>query len=91
MPGVGGADRLRLSLVAEGGRTPPQPVPVEALVDGQPIGRVEVGSAAEHVLETARDPAAGDAPRVECLKDMLRFQDKAIVSLLVMLKGEKKG
>jgi quercetin dioxygenase-like cupin family protein len=30
------------------------------------------------------DPAAGDAPRVECLKDMLRFQEKAIVSRMLV-------
>ena len=47
-PGLGGADRLRLSLVAEAGRTPPQSVPVEVLIDGRPVGRIEVASAAEH-------------------------------------------
>src|SRR5688500_6127644 len=56
VPGLGGVDRLRLSLVAESGRTPPQPVPVEVLVDGRSAGRIEVASAAEHVLEAARDP-----------------------------------
>ena len=63
-PGLGSADQLRLSLVAEAGRTPPQSVPVEVLIDGRPVGQV-VASAAEHTLEAARDPAAGDAAIVE--------------------------
>jgi hypothetical protein len=65
VPGLGGAERLRVTLAAEGGRTPPQPVPATVLVDGQPAAAIQVGPAAVQVVEATRGDAGADAAVVE--------------------------
>jgi 4-amino-4-deoxy-L-arabinose transferase-like glycosyltransferase len=54
VPGLGGAAWVRVTLLAEGGRTPPQPAPLTVLVDGAPAGVVAVGPAAEATIEAER-------------------------------------
>lgn len=60
VPGLGGAERLRLTLLAEAGRPDGQPVAATVTVDGVPAGALTIGSTAAVTLDVERPAPTRD-------------------------------
>jgi hypothetical protein len=64
-PGLGGAERLQVSLAVQAGRPDGRAVPLTVLIDGVEAGTAEVGAATTVAFEVARPEPARDTAVIE--------------------------